>query len=124
MRKITIIIATLYLLGSFIEFYKYMIGSSVFLFKDYPIAIVVCFFIGSVYLTASFKLNEQLAFKTLAIIAGLLSIVSSMVLSLYNSYIAFGNSFDFIAYSMLPLLTTNALFTWYIWRVIKYEKNS
>ena len=124
MRKVTAGFSVLYLLGSAIEFYKYKVGSSILVFKDYPVAIAAVFFIGFSYLITSFAFNQPRAFIWLAISTGLLSIISSVILSLYSTYVSFGNSFEALPYALPSLLISTALFSWYIWGAVRYAKAS
>ena len=124
LKKVTLLLAILFLLSGIAELINHFQGNSHFLFKDYPIAIAGFLINGLMYLVGYISFTNFQTAKVILILAGVFSICVGIVFGTYNAYVGFGDTYD--AFPMLiPILLINiGLFLWYIRAVIKYEKSA
>ena len=124
MRKLTIAISVMFLLGSSVELYDSLKGVNDPFFNDYPIAIAGWFLIAFLFIGAVFSFGNLGVFKVLAITATTLSALGYVISGLYNAYAGFGLSFEVLPYLILPMLLTIVAHGWYVQRVLQHGKDS
>ena len=122
LRKITLIISILYLLGGSIELYKHIQGASIFLFEDYPIAIAIFILNGFMYLGGFLSYSNYKIAKPLLITAGILSLCTGGVMGFYDAYVGFGNSYEAFPFVAPVFLIFLAIVVWYIKAVQNMNK--
>jgi hypothetical protein len=124
LKKVTLLLAIIFLLSGIAEVFNHFLGNSHFLFKDYPFAIAGFLINGLMYLVGYINFSKFQTAKVILILAGVFSICVGVVFGTYNAYVGFGNTYD--AFPMLvPILLINiGLFLWYIRAVVKHEQSA
>jgi len=124
LKKVTLLLAILFLLGGIVEVINHFQGNSHVLFKDYPIAIAGFLINGLMYLVGYINFSKFQTARVILILAGVFSICVGAVFGTYNAYAGFGNTYAAFPV-LIPILLVNlGLFLWYIRAVVKHEQSA
>ncbi len=124
LQNVTLAISVLLLLGGSIEGFKYFNQSSILVFQDYPLAILILILNGFLFLLGYIKFSNIDFAKYWLISAAVLLLIQGVVFSTYDAYFGFGRSFEAFPFLAPVLLFHAGLVVWYIKEILKYGKKA